>query len=166
MMTIRTIFTIIVSSLGLLGLLGLSAEARADYLVLCPTGITSAIWDHTSGTDETGPFQFDSNKELLVTPTRVLRCTLNMDFIPSFSYDSSGACGGTVELWGNSAVFGRSEFFSSGRLPAEADFSAGVCIMNAPNFVVVSMTMSERCTSLRTGNGWNCPDSAEMVSAP
>jgi hypothetical protein len=162
-MLVRTICTI---ALSVLALLAFSTEARADYLVLCPTGGVLAEWDHTSGHDETGPHPFDASKELLVTPSRVLRCTLNMDFIPSFSYPSSGACGGTVELWAQSAVFGRTEFFSSGRLPVEADFGGGVCIMNAPDFVVISMTMSEACSSLRTGNGWDCPDSAEMVSAP
>ena len=162
-MIIRTIFA---AALFALGLFSFSSEARADYLVICPTGSISASWEHTQGFGDTGPFQVRAQRELQLFQTRVLRCDVNLGFFPSFSYASDGDCGGTVEYLGFSAVFGRNEIFSSGKLEAEPTPAEQGCVLNGPSFFVISMTMSEECTPLSQGDGWTCPDSATEVSAP
>lgn len=144
--------------------LTLSADARADFLVLCPTGGFTASWSHTGGSQFTGPFAFDTVKELLIPPTRFLTCHIAADSTVSVSYPSTGVCGGTVNMSAKSAVFGRNELFQSFAQPTSAFTDGQVCVLEADvNFLEVTVVMSENCESRNDGQGWNCPDSASQV---
>jgi len=144
-------------------LLGLTAEARADFLVLCPNGGYNAAWSHTAGVQFTGPFTLVSRKQLEIRPTRVLRCDILSRETISLSYATTGQCGGTVSMSAPSAVFGRNELFQSGPLPTTPSSSGGVCTLKADLFFAdMELEMSERCESVGT-IGWSCPDSARQV---
>jgi hypothetical protein len=145
-------------------MIGMSGDARADFRVLCPTGNFTASWDHTGGFSFSGPFSFDSNKELLVTDTRFLKCFINADFNLTLNYRNPGTCGGTVNMSSTSAVFGRNELFQSGPQPVEGTAIGGSCFFNADvNFMEISLEMSEACESLSSGQGWTCPDTAHQI---
>jgi hypothetical protein len=144
--------------------LAMSPDARADFLVICPTGGFTAAWSHTGGTQFDFPISFDSSKQLLIPPTRFLTCRINADFNLSVSYPTPGVCGGTVSMFARSAVFGRPELFQSFAQPASAFTDGQVCTLEADvSFLDVTVVMSENCESRNDGQGWDCPDSASQV---
>lgn len=158
--------TKIIAAIATLGsaMLGLTAEAKADFLVLCPTGGFTAAWSHTAGFQFSGPFAFGSIKELLIPPTRFLNCHITANEPISISYATTGVCGGTINMSASSAVFGRTELFQSFAQPTSAFTDGRTCTLEADvNFLTVTLEMSEQCSSLNNGLGWSCPDSAHQV---
>ncbi|HKO90203.1 MAG TPA: hypothetical protein VJU61_03560 [Polyangiaceae bacterium] len=158
--------TKIITAIATLGcaMLGLTSEAKADFLVLCPTGGFTGAWTHTEGFQFSGPHAIPSQKELRVPPTRFLNCGINLSQLISISYATPGVCGGTVSLSAPSAVFRRPELFQSATLPARSFTNGRVCTLEVDvSSFTLSLEMTEECGSLSSGNGWSCPDSARQV---
>lgn len=136
--------------------------ARADFLVICPTGGAVATWF--------GPF----NEEVIVaSPTEVIRTSDDrflscffpaIDFL-TVSPPEGSPCFGSATFSGSSSVFGRSEVFRSELIEA-TDTSGGgdACFLTIPlRDVIMTMVMSEPCDLQSNGVAWSCPDSARQV---
>lgn len=144
--------------------LGLAAEARADFLVICPTA-TDVLWGGDAeglttriqlGTDSTEQF---------FGPSDVLQCGYGLGdgAEAEIRVPDDGSCEGTALVTGLSAVFGRSEFFTSAEFAADARVEGDECVLRVDGGIFLSLLMSTECTSNRDGLSFDCPDDAFQV---
>jgi hypothetical protein len=146
----------------------LAAEARADFLVICPTS-TLANW---GGSGEGVSTRINAETEQLgqlVDETNVLSC-----MYPSVSGELSvrvpddGVCSGTVRFTGENAVFGRTEGFLGNEVPVESLIDQGQCVLRfvGDGAIVLDLVMTEACSFNGDGRSWTCPDNAFPVFQP
>ena len=151
---------------SLAALLGLAAEARADFLVICPTASTDNWGGDAEGLTTRIQLSSDSTEQFF-GPSDLLQC----NYDPASGAEAEirvpddGSCDGTARITGGSAVFGRSEVFSSAEFaPDEIRVEGGECVLRVVAPLFLSMVMSTECTSNRDGRSFSCPDDAFQVT--
>jgi hypothetical protein len=144
------------------------AEARAEFLVLCPN-VGTAAW---VGTGAPGGVEFSSvsvpTSTTIIAPGGVRRLSCfypDGEFITKEVQFNNGLCIGGARLSGNSPVFNRPELFQSVQIHQGTNVSPDPnrCILSVlldPVQLVVDMT--EECAQISFGQ-WVCPDSARQI---
>jgi hypothetical protein len=145
-----------------------SSEARADFLVLCPSGGTAA-W---VGTGAPGGVEFSTvlipTSTPLIAPNGVRRLSCFYpagQFITKEVEFNNGLCIGGARLAGSSPVFNRPEFFQSELIHQGTNVSRDPdsCILSVLlDSVELVVNMTEECDQITFGQ-WSCPDSARQI---
>jgi hypothetical protein len=141
-------------------------NARADFLVICPTGNITARW-FGSGEGEVDQLPFPSFKLASSQSETVLRCLIDAPGNMVQQFPVNGQCSGGVEYSGGSSVFGRNEQFRSNRIDADVEVDGDECILRVPlGREVMTLELTEPCESNDDDFSWTCPDDAFPVFRP
>jgi hypothetical protein len=144
-----------------------AGDARADFLVICPTGGLTVDW-FGSGEGRVDQVSFPTVKSVGFDPTTVLVCKVDAPARLQASFPLDGACSGGAEYRGTSAVFGRNELFRSVETPAiSAEVDGDECILGVPfGGQLMTLELTEPCESNNDDISWTCPDDAFPVFRP